>query len=57
MSNGPIEPHADIRQVANLWFQTYTASIHAGFTPDQAMQIVNTAVAAAFTQKNTGGNQ
>lgn len=54
--NGPVEPHANLRQVANLWFQTYTASLHAGFTPDQAMQIVNTAVAAAFTQ-NTGGTE
>lgn len=43
---GPIEPHADLRQAANFWFQTYAACVSAGFHPDQAMDILTTLIDA-----------
>lgn len=43
---GPVEPHADIRQAATVWFQIYTACVDAGFNPEQAMEIVTTLIEA-----------
>lgn len=37
-----VEPHSDIRQGAATFFQFYTAYVQAGFTPDQAMDLVKT---------------
>jgi hypothetical protein len=35
-----IEPPADLRMIANMMFQLYTAFIQAGFTETQAMELV-----------------
>jgi hypothetical protein len=40
MSNGPIEPHADLRQGATALFELFCAYVQAGFTEDQALRIV-----------------
>jgi hypothetical protein len=41
---GPVEPHADIRAAAATMFQIYVAYVEAGFTTDQAMDIVKTII-------------
>lgn len=40
MTNGPIEPHADMRQMANVYHQMFVALTQEGFTEQQALQIV-----------------
>ena len=49
MSNGPIEPAADIRQGANTIRQIYLALRQEAFTDQQALVIVGQILAA-----NTG---
>jgi hypothetical protein len=40
MSNGPIEPSAENREMASNLRQTYIALTLAGFTPHQALIII-----------------
>lgn len=40
MSNGPVEPSADLRDLAHALFETYTALVNQGFTEQQALTIV-----------------
>lgn len=37
-----IEPHGDIRQGAATFYQFFVAYVQAGFTEDQAMELVKT---------------
>lgn len=45
----PIEPHADIRQLAAVYRQMYVAFTEVGFTPAEALALIGQAVAAAVT--------
>lgn len=45
MSNGPIEPSADLRQAANAIRQMYIALTLEGFTEHQALVIVGQVIA------------
>lgn len=38
--NGPVEPHADIRQATAVSFQVYVALVEQGFTEQQALYLV-----------------
>jgi hypothetical protein len=38
--NGPVEPNAELRQMAANLFEIYSALVQAGFSADQALQIV-----------------
>lgn len=40
MSNGPIEPRADLRQAANELRQMYLALIQEGFSEREALTII-----------------
>jgi hypothetical protein len=46
MSNGPIEPNADMRMLANALRQMFLALIQEGFNEHQAMQIIGVTPAA-----------
>lgn len=50
MSNGPVEPAADLRQVANWIRQMYLALQQEGFTEQQSLVIVGQILGA-----QTGG--
>ena len=50
MTNGPIEPSADVRQAAHAIRQIYLALRHEDFTDQQALVIVGQILAA-----NNGG--
>lgn len=52
MSNGPIEPAADLRQLANALRQTFLALVQEGFTEQQALVIIGQILAA-----NAAGGQ
>lgn len=52
MSNGPIEPAADLRQLASMLRQTFLALTQEGFTEQQALIIIGQILAA-----NSGGSQ
>ena len=40
MTNGPIEPSADLRQLASALRQTYLALTQEGFTEQEALTII-----------------
>jgi hypothetical protein len=40
MTGGPIEPSADLREMAKGLFEQYVALIEAGFTSHQALAII-----------------
>ncbi len=46
MNNGPIEPSADLRELANTLRQTYVALTQEGFTEEQALFIIGQIIAA-----------
>lgn len=46
MGNGPIEPAADLRELANVLRQTFIALTLEGFTEQQALAIVGQILAA-----------
>ena len=46
MSNGPIEPSADLRQLASILRQTYLALVQEGFTQQEALTIIGQILAA-----------
>jgi hypothetical protein len=46
MTNGPIEPAADLRQLANTLRQTFLALVQEGFTEQQALTIIGQILAA-----------
>ncbi|AHH98351.1 hypothetical protein [Kutzneria albida] len=46
MTNGPIEPSADLRKLASVLRQTYIALIAEGFTEHQALVIIGQILAA-----------
>jgi len=48
VSNGPIEPNADMRVMANALRQMFLALIQEGFNEQQAMQIIGVTLAASF---------
>ena len=50
MTNGPVEPSADLREVASFWRQTYVALINEGFTEREAVAILGHIIAAAIGQ-------
>ena len=52
MSNGPIEPAAEMRELAHLLHQTFVALTLEGFTEQQALVIIGQILAA-----NAGGQQ
>lgn len=52
MSNGPIEPSADLRTFAATIHQMYLALVHEGFDDRQALTIVGQVLAA-----NMGGDK
>jgi hypothetical protein len=52
MSNGPIEPAAEMRQLANALRQTFVALTQEGFTEHQALVIIGQILAA-----QAGGGQ
>jgi hypothetical protein len=41
-----IEPRSDFRQAASVAYELYVSMVDAGFTEDQAMQVVITVLAA-----------
>jgi hypothetical protein len=47
MNNGPIEPAADLRQIANTVRQMFVALTQEGFTEHQALTIVGQILAAS----------
>lgn len=47
-SRPAVEPHADLRQLARLHRQIFVAYVEAGFTEQQAMQLMGVHVAAAY---------
>lgn len=50
-----IEPHGDIRQGAATFFQFFTAYVQAGFTEDQALELVKTILQTqVITSLNNG---
>jgi hypothetical protein len=51
MSNGPVEPAADLRQMANMLRQTYVALTQEGFSSQEALVVIGQIIAA-----NTQGN-
>ena len=48
MSNGPIEPSADMREFAKHLRQMFVALKLEGFTEQQAMSVIGTTLAASF---------
>ncbi len=46
MSNGPIEPAADTREMASALRQTFIALTQEGFTEQQALAIIGQILAA-----------
>ena len=44
----PVEPMAEITEGMTMMFQVFTAAQRAGFSEDQAFQIVLTQISAAF---------
>lgn len=46
MSNGPIEPSADLRQLASILRQTYLALTQEGFSQQEALTIIGQILAA-----------
>ena len=46
MSNGPIEPSAELRTMANALRQAYIALTQEGFTEQQALVIIGQILAA-----------
>lgn len=50
--NGPIEPAADMRQMATTLYQTFVALVAEGFTEKQALTIIGQILAAS-----AGGKQ
>lgn len=46
MSNGPIEPSADLRVLANTVRQVFLALIQEGFNEQQALTIIGQILAA-----------
>jgi hypothetical protein len=46
MTNGPIEPAADLRTMANMIRQAFLALLQEGFTEHQALVIVGQLVTA-----------
>lgn len=52
MRNPPREPSADLRQLASVLHQTFTALVAEGFTEAQALVIVGQILAA-----NSGGSK
>lgn len=46
MSNGPIEPAADLREMASILRQTFIALKQEGFTEQQALIIIGQLLAA-----------
>lgn len=45
-SNGPVEPAADLRELANMLHQTYVALTQEGFTEQQALTIIGQILSA-----------
>lgn len=52
MTNGPIEPSADLRQFASFFRQMYVALLEEGFDDRQALTIIGQTLAAQL-----GGGQ
>lgn len=50
MSNGPVEPTAELRIMANMLRQTFLALTQEGFSEQQALVIIGQMIAA-----NLGG--
>lgn len=48
MNNGPVEPSADMRQLANAYHQFFVALTQEGFTVPQALQLIGTALSATI---------
>lgn len=46
MSNGPVEPAAELRQLASILRQTYLALVQEGFTEQQALIVVGQILSA-----------
>jgi hypothetical protein len=46
--NGPVEPNAQMRDLANSLRQLYIALVEQGFTEAEAFQIVGVTVAASL---------
>jgi hypothetical protein len=46
MSNGPIEPNAELRTLANTLHQMFVALTQEGFTEQQALVIIGQILAA-----------
>lgn len=44
--SGPVEPSADLRQMASILFQTFVALEAEGFTESQALALVGSLIAA-----------
>lgn len=44
----PIEPGADMRQGAIMMRQFYIALVNAGFTDEQAMELIKVQLASAY---------
>ena len=49
-----IEPNADVRQVATLTFEWYTAFLDSGFTEAQAMELVSSMIRAMINGGTDG---
>ena len=48
MSNGPMEPRADLRAAANELRQMFIALTSEGFSPPEALVIIGTIIAAGM---------
>lgn len=48
MSNGPIEPAADAREVARAVHQQFVALTQEGFTEHQALVIIGQMISGSF---------
>lgn len=40
MTNGPVEPNADLRAMAAAVYEIFTSLVQAGFAREEALQIV-----------------
>lgn len=45
---GPVEPSADMREMANHCRQMYLALVEQGFTEDEALRLLSVTLSAAF---------
>ncbi len=48
MSNGPMEPNADMRTFAANLRQMYVAMTNEGFTPNEALTVIGTVLSASI---------